>query len=251
MPVFKTPNLQSINVFAEVRGKYARPPIHNNPSTDKLLITKTQNPLLSRPSTAGSLRRRSTSLKKNIANPLPEENFSVASSSKIYKNRYRKVENDDEKEIKRSNKSEIIKKEKDYEQQKILKNKEDKDEYINFDEELRKDELVQDIDSYKAEDKGEEDSEKNHEEEYDKNNEEDLKSDCKSDVKSYKSDVKSRKSQSTNKTKSHNSESYSITQQRYISELESLLRHEKLKRIKIEQSLLKMKIKQEHKSINS
>lgn len=50
---------RAMNVYAEVRGKYARPPPPFKPSTSTSVLNTQENPVVSRPSTAGSYRPKS------------------------------------------------------------------------------------------------------------------------------------------------------------------------------------------------
>lgn len=51
-------DLRHINVYAEVRGKYARPAFLNNKKPENTQLTVKENPFLVRPTTSGSLKPR-------------------------------------------------------------------------------------------------------------------------------------------------------------------------------------------------
>ena len=77
-------------MFAEVRGKYARPPPPNHSKQENPLLAPKENNIISRPATSGSLRPRSQSNKKGLSelpakvNEMNEEK-SVSQSKKRYR----------------------------------------------------------------------------------------------------------------------------------------------------------------------
>lgn len=85
--MFATGDLRHLNVYAEVRGKYARPlPVNKRPEGN-IALTPKGNPVISRPSTAGSLIARGTLNKRTeIIEKQPE-----SSQSQRYNKRYRTV----------------------------------------------------------------------------------------------------------------------------------------------------------------
>jgi hypothetical protein len=78
-----------LNVFAEVRGKYARPAPANYQKPDNPLLLPKENSLVSRPSTSGSLRPRSQSSKK--ASGDHQSKPSEVRPRSQYRKRYRSV----------------------------------------------------------------------------------------------------------------------------------------------------------------
>jgi hypothetical protein len=85
----KTEDLRNLNVYAEVRGKYARPPPPNYKPYEIPLLTPKENTLLSRPLTADTLRSKSISNSK----PLPQQPVSEKKKEITpYRKKYRSVQ---------------------------------------------------------------------------------------------------------------------------------------------------------------
>ena len=88
-------DLRHVNVYAEVRGKYARPAPANKHAFKIPLLTPKENLLIARPLTAGSLQSRSSSYRKSIKHEQSPEKISEKPISQQYKRRYRKLSHDD------------------------------------------------------------------------------------------------------------------------------------------------------------
>lgn len=195
--------MNPLNVYAEVRGKYARPA----PPLNKAVKKNENNPVLSRPSTAGSLRPKSSLIVPEAKKPedhseilseklyRPKSSHSKSNHSSSTRKSYRSIKEDLAPQGNRpkSSQSEI----------KVTR--------IEFEKnrEVDRNEIVQ------------EDIIENYQE---KEEEQDVVEELVENIEDIKNT-----SRSSWKTTS--------SQRRYIEELETLLREEKLKRIKLEQML--------------
>lgn len=182
-------DLRHLNVYAEVRGKYARPPPANQQKTEIPLLTPKENSIISRPSTAGSLRPRSHSYKQGPSNVQPAPKIEEKHQIQPYKKRYRSV-----------NPSETSKS-RNIDRISFEKHEEVPEEHLK--------------------------SEVNQSLELQEDNEELV--DHVEDLQENPEDFRDRGSQIT-----------TSSQRRYILELESLLREEKMKRYQLEESLKKV-----------
>ena len=91
-------DLRHLNVFAEVRGKYARPPPPNFSKQENPLLAPKENNLVSRPATSGSLRPRSQSYKKGSSEVPAKVNESIDEKpTSQFRKRYRSVAQEDSK----------------------------------------------------------------------------------------------------------------------------------------------------------
>jgi hypothetical protein len=194
----KKEDLRHLNVYAEVRGKYARPPPVNYKHAEIPLLTPKENSLVIRPSTAGSLKPRSFSYSRNPVLDTSIDKKSEVNSVKQYNKKYRTVAKEP------SVKQEIDRIVIDH------PNQEDYEKNSNPDDERQETENLQSLD---------ENNSKAAEVEIDKNIEEN----------EVEKDKTSQYSQLT-----------TTSQRKYIQELEGLLRQEKLRRIKLEESLKKV-----------
>lgn len=184
--------MRHLNVFAEVRGKYARPPPANQQKTDIPLLAPKENSIVSRPSTSGSLRPRSHSHKQTSNLPPPTKN--PEKQVQPYKKRYRSVTQSE------TPKSQQI-------------------DRISFEKREEKPPSEQNL------------SPDIHE---DNNDEAEEVADQVEDLQENPEDFRDKGSQIT-----------TSSQRRYILELESLLREEKMKRFQLEESLKKV-IEEKH-----
>jgi len=188
-------DLRHLNVYAEVRGKYARPPPANQQKTEIPLLTPKENSIISRPSTAGSLRPRSHSYKQSPSNVQPAPKTEEKHQVQPYKKRYRSV-NPSETPKSRQIDRVSFEKHEEAPEANLKKNEPDHSEGLQEDY----DELLDQVE----------------------------------DLQDNPEDFRDQGSQIT-----------TSSQRRYILELESLLREEKMKRYQLEESLKKV-IEEKH-----
>ena len=183
-------------VYAEVRGKYARPPPLMQKSTQADILAPKDNIILSRPSTAGSLKPRSSTSQK--PNPQSFKRTEESSASPIKRRifKYRTASNHSKYE---DDKKSVQVQEKTRERTENQGKKIEEDKQVEFIE------------------KNDEEAEENL--------------DQVDELREQNEEKWTEGSQVSGVTTS--------SQRRYILELESLLRKEKLKRIQIEESLKK------------
>ena len=187
-------DLRHLNVFAEVRGKYARPPPINHKQTGIPLLAPKENSLVARPLTAGSLKPRSFSYSRNNVQELEENKKADKTSAKPYIRRYKPIVQNNGP----SAKQEI-------------------------------DRLVID---HSLEEDNTKTVEKNNQETYNENNDSPLDLDENYEKADENEEIDREKT-------SQYSGLTTTSQKKYIQELETLLRQEKLKRIQLEESLKK------------
>lgn len=181
-------DLRHLNVFAEVRGKYARPPPANQQKSDIPLLAPKENSIVSRPSTSGSLRPRSHSYKQSPST-LPQPTKNAEKQPQPYKKRYRSVTQS----------------------------------------ETPKSQLIDRISFEKREEKPVGEANLSPDIHEDNNDEDEEVADQVGELEENPEDFRDKGSQIT-----------TSSQRRYILELESLLREEKMKRFQLEENLKKV-----------
>ncbi|OMJ91686.1 hypothetical protein SteCoe_5713 [Stentor coeruleus] len=184
-------DLRNLNVFAEVRGKYARPPPVNHKKSDIQILSPKENSIIARPTTSGSLKPRSSSYNRKPGQKEPEKPSEVL-QSKQYNKRYRSVNHNDE-----SKKPQEI-------------------DHILFDHS---------VDNIKEEEPKSQEIPQGEIEDQEENYQEEERDEVK-DLEKLLNEIREKGSQIT-----------TSSQRKYILELESSLREEKLRRIKLEETL--------------
>lgn len=188
-------DLRHLNVFAEVRGKYARPPPANQKKSDIQMLTPKENSIIARPTTSGSLKPRSSSYSRKPVQKEPEKPTEVP-QAKQYNKRYRSVNHNDE--AKKAQEVDRI----------VFDHSVDNAKERALEEEPKAEEIA------------------NGEFEGQEENYQDEERDEVKDLERILNEVREKGSQIT-----------TSSQRKYILELESLLREEKLRRIKLEETL--------------
>ncbi|OMJ85942.1 hypothetical protein SteCoe_12645 [Stentor coeruleus] len=201
---YQTTDSKLTGVYAEVRGKYARPPPLMQKSNLIQSLAPKENYLVGRPSTTGSLKPRSASIKSSMPvenkappqdpNPIKQRIFKYRSASSNSKNR--PLDANSESPLK--NRQQVRNEERPNEEQHVDIEKFENPDQQNVDE-------APPVEIYEEEGKNYQNQE-----------------DYLRDGLSYVSGLTT------------------SSQRRYIMELESLLKEEKLKRIQLEESLKKV-----------
>ena len=203
--MFQTGDVQRPGVYAEVRGKYARPPPLMQ-KTEQLssFLTPKENLLVSRPSTSGSLKPRSASNRANVQKELKSQENEM-SPTKPIRLKYRSMSN--KAKCEEPEKNTVQDRVNFQSEEKILENRpKTKDEKENN---LNLNAIDENPEGYDIENPEEPPENPENEDNF-------LR-----DGLSYVSGLTT------------------SSQRRYIQELEGLLRQEKLKRIQLEESLKK------------